>query len=317
LDQESLDDVAGQSVISVDEAIRALVRQEVGQTTRPRNPQPSFLDAIMLGLLTINVALLFSFAPSKTSLDTLENGWLSLLSDKVVPWIASSVFVAGYTWWKDQLLRAMRKPGFRVANVLATLVLIATQVPLVPLHVRLSPQNAELWLDGERVDRSSGHWDDDSLYEYDLRVRLRPHDFEVKPPKEWKASEEMEQSIHFGWKRLFVAMTSGPTQPLSIVWPVVISATKSVGAITIIRDHEFGNDFLHASARGEGLRPAGPEETTLSVLVSSLGAKNSKLVHLPAGHYFFRTSDGSCQAELTISPDHQELEGPSTTLWCQ
>src|SRR5690349_6039052 len=126
----------GSNVLSVDDAVRALIQNELGLGKPKAEPKASLLDAVMLAILTLNVALLFSFAPSKTALDQFENGWFGLLSDKVLPWIASAVFVAGYTWWKDQVLRLLHLKGFRAVNVALGVVLVISQVPLIPFHVQ-------------------------------------------------------------------------------------------------------------------------------------------------------------------------------------
>jgi hypothetical protein len=291
-------------VLSVDDAIRALIRTEFGLEKPKVEPHTSGVDAIMLALLTLNVALVFSLVP-KAVLEEFKSGWFSLLSDKVLPWIASGVFVAGYTWWKDQVLRTLHLRGFRVVNVTVAVLLIISQVPLIPLEIRLSPQNAELWLDGNRVQRSSGHWASDNVYEYDVNLRFQSHDFDVKPPQDWhtKDPEAMEQSFHFSLKRMFGVVTSSHPEELSIVWPVTITAPRpDVGPLTISRKGPFGTDFMNISGtRGYGLRPVGASSTTDHATLSSLGRSQTKKIYLPAGEYDIASKVGMCKGSLTIS----------------
>jgi len=307
----------GSNVLSVDDAVSALIQNELGFGKPKAEPKASLLDAVMLAILTLNVALLFSFAPSKAALDQFENGWFVLLSDKVLPWIASAVFVAGYTWWKDQVLRLLHLKGFRAVNVALGVVLVISQVPLIPFHVQLTPENAELWLDGERIPRSEGHWGSE-VYEYDVNVRFGPHDFDVKPPRDWhvKDPEAMEQSFHFSLRRMFGVLPVPPVAALSIVWPVTINAPREVGALLITRKGgPYGTDFLNTVGRGYGLRPVGASETTTEAVLSSLGQSRSKKIYLPAGEYQIVSKTTGCQYRLTIS-NEMLLEQYPADLTC-
>src|SRR5262249_592100 len=117
--------------------------------------------------------------------------------------------------------------GFRVINAALAAVLILSQVSFIPLHVRLLPQVAELWVDDAQIRQSSGHWSSDNVYEYDLNVRFRPVDLTVKPPHNWGVKDpDMEQTFHVGWGHVLGALISSSTYELSILWPVTVTASQ-------------------------------------------------------------------------------------------
>ncbi len=313
---------------SVDDAIRALVRREIGIPAPASQSLASRGDAFMLALLTLNLALLLSYFPNQKTTDEFQHGWLSVFTDKGIPWLASTLCVAGYTWWTENVLWFVRLKGFRLLNVGLAAVLILAQVPLIPLHVRLAPQESELWVDETKIKRSAGHWDSNDIYEYDLNVRFGPHDFTIKPPHTWKVADPdmMEQTFHLGWKGVVRALISAPTQQLSLVWPVTVMTPRGAGEVTInristqtkdgktnVENVPFATEFLdNPLIRREGLRPVG-----LAMRVTSLGEEDAKLIHLPAGRYRAVTAHGKCACELTIAEDNRQPNFQLDLLQCQ
>ena len=92
--------------------------------------RPSTWDALWLVLAIMNGALVLWILPDKV----LKSDWLDVLSGKLAPWLASSMFVAGYTWWKDEILSFSRSKAFRVLQIVVFPPLLLTEVPLLVIR---------------------------------------------------------------------------------------------------------------------------------------------------------------------------------------
>jgi hypothetical protein len=263
-----------------------------------RETRGSVADAFWLVLTIVNCALFLWLIPDKV----LKADWFDVLSGKIAPWLATSVFVAGYTWWTDEILQFSRSRVFRALQVVIFVPLFLTEVPLITISAEITPPNAQLWIDGERTTRSRAAWRNES-YLHDIQLVFKPHRFEVKPPDYWDPNHNGAQEIELGWRDMFTALAGRREFHWSIVWPVTFSAACSPTRIIAIRDGRdaFDNNYLATWALDQEVWPVAfvapygrlkwdDRGTFKAVEVplphSNLGVLNVT-VRLPAGNYRF------------------------------
>ena len=125
----------------VEEAIRALVREEMGKAAaEEKTPAPSGRDAFWLFLCLANIAMLLWWTPEAV----LDNPKLEFLF-KMIPLVGGYLFALGYLWFRDNLLAAGRSRKFKVSQVLLFAVLLPaglTQTNVFHLKPLLEPDKA-------------------------------------------------------------------------------------------------------------------------------------------------------------------------------
>ena len=256
-------------------------------------------DALWLVLTIVNVALALWILPDKV----LKSDWLDLLSGKIAPWLASSAFVAGYTWWRDEILGFSRSRAFRILQVALFPPLLLAETPLLVIRAELSPPNAQLWIDGERATRTRADWNG-SVYEHEVRLLARPHRLELRQPEYWDKEQikTETQEIELGWGDVMDAILRSRRFHWSVVWPVTITAPCKPDRMIVARDVDtFDWNYLTTWARGDELRAVARnppysrlswddarEFSAVEVLVPTGDSKSmSKTIRLPAGTYHF------------------------------
>jgi len=218
-------------------------------------------DAFWFVLYVVNAGLLLWLVPDKL----LKSDALDLLSGKVAPWIATSLFVTGYTWWRDEMLYIARSRWCQLSQIPLFVLLAFFEVPFVVVRAELSPPDAELIVDGNRADRIPAHWHGAS-YEHELRLLFRPHQLEVKRPALSVATDTGNQSVELGWLDMFDAVASGRKFAWSLAWPVTLSfPVCPTSRIIVVRDGAFDSNYLETWARSEAIRPVSQQAPYLDI----------------------------------------------------
>src|SRR5262245_33565327 len=202
---------------------------------------PSALDALWLVLTVVNTALAWWLVRDKV----LKADWFGVLNGKIAPWLASSVFVAGYTCLTREILSFSRSRIFRVVQIVLFVPLFFLQVPFVTVRAQITPPNAQLWIDGRRATRPRAQWRKDQ-YVHEIPLVMRPHRLELKPPDYWESNPVLPQEIELGWRDMLVAMWSGEEFHWSVVWPVTLNAACPPKRIVVVRQNgdAFDDNYL-------------------------------------------------------------------------
>ena len=281
--------------------------------------RPSGFDAFWLVLTIVNCALILWLLPDRV----LKADWFDVLGGKIAPWLATSVFVAGYTWFAAEILAFTRSKAFRVLQAVLFVPLFLLEVPLVTLRAEITPPNAQLLVDGVRVRRTHAEWRDDA-YLHDIQLVLRPHRFELRPPDYWEAKRAAAQDIELGWRDMLGAVFKQRELHWSIVWPVTLSAPCSISRVIVIRQNHdsFDNNYLATWGLDQQVWPVAStapyqrltwddrgEFHTLEVEVPRVKSANlSHTVRLPAGSYRFLALGPGLPddaVDATVSPRQQ------------
>jgi hypothetical protein len=292
------------------------------------NPEPASLgrasgrDAFWLTLAVLNAALFLWLLPDKI----LKSDWLDLLSGKIAPWLATSAFVAGYTWWRDEVLAFSRSKFFRVLQIPLLVFLTFMEVPIVKVRAEFSPPDAELQIDGAAAGRMAADWQG-NVYQHELWLLPRPHHLELQPPSTWGKVDVNSQSIELSWRDIVHAIAARPVFRWSVVWPVLITdPVCPPDRIIVVRQdnpadpkfNPFDPNYLATWAQRQEIRPVSstwPYEppppgvkayNAVEIPVPS-GDDSDVTVRMPSGTYqFIAIKNGKTQDRklVTLSNRH-------------
>src|SRR5437867_7762181 len=155
-----------EAAVGVDDAIRALIREElrIKQPGPPPRPPKGevFREAAMLFFALVNIGLVLAlFSDIDEKLKPILGAAATL---------GSGALAGGYGWWRAELIRIVRHPALLGANVVVFMGLaalhVARNVPVVPVYV--NPSSASV-----AIDNGSPEPD------YPARLTLRSHKVEV------------------------------------------------------------------------------------------------------------------------------------------
>src|SRR5579885_420368 len=260
------DGPAGQSE-RLAEAVRALIREELGRPAVPPPPaeQPSWREAFWLLVFCGNVILILSRLPRG-----LFSGPAVELAEKLLPALLGSLFVIYLAWFRERLLLVSRLKRFHGLQLGLLAVLIFLNLPVFPLRPVIRPDSVGVMIDGKPQRKGVRIWV--ACGGHDITL-LPPVSEELAPPEERRTKE---RKFRFGpWQVLRAA--SGKAHP---DWGLLTAVRFLAEPDATLRIRKLSGEFYDEVLERTDLVKA--DRTTVEIAMNGL---DSRLVMLPIGHY--------------------------------
>src|ERR1035437_2396198 len=261
------------------EALRSLIRREMGKPTE--NEHPSLKEGMWLLLFCVNLVLLVSRRPRELLSDpTVE------LAGRLLPALLGSLFVIYLAWFRKRLLALSRHKRFNQLQVALLFVLALIDLPLSRISPNIRPKGTALSIDGKLHKNVQRVW-----------LSCDVHDVILNPPKN---SEAKERPFRFPVRSLLSAAWSGGNGPeWSLLYPVDFEVRDTLSKVQVRKkDGELYDDVFE----GTDL-----ERLDKSVFTLAMNGNDGKTIQLPLGGYGLHWLLGSgkpgpgCTAEVAES----------------
>ena len=223
--------------IKLEQAIREVVREELGRPIQHERvePKPTLSDAVWWLLCVIDIGLLLWWIPETF----FENRKVDFYI-KAAAWVGSYLFLLSYAWFKDQILAFSRRRIFKSLIIGALVILFPVYVSLLPifsLNPRVEPKTAELIVDGKTEAK---------VRPDDLRLSFGVHKITVVDASDVEGSPN-SRPFQVGYSDFFRAWFWKDGRPY---WPLLYAVAVQAhepGVTIIIRkkDGDFDRDFAN------------------------------------------------------------------------
>ena len=239
------------------EALRSLIRREMGKPTE--NEHPSLKEGMWLLLFCVNLVLLVSRLPRELLSDpTVE------LAGRLLPTLLGSLFVIYLAWFRQRLLALSRHKRFNQLQVALLFVLTLIDLPLSRISPNILPKGTAFSIDGKLHKNVQRVW-----------LSCDVHDVTLHPPKN---SDAALRQFRFPVRSLLSAAWSGGNGPeWSLLYPVDFTARDARSRVQVRKTHgELYDDVL-----------AGTDLDRLdkSAFILSMNGNRVRTIQLPLGSY--------------------------------
>lgn len=252
--------VPGPDDAQVLEALRALVRREMGRPPEktPSSAEPSVKEGFWLLLLCLNIVLVVSRLPRE-----VLTGPAVETASKLLPALFGSLFVIYLAWFRDRLLLLTRNTRFNRLQVGLLLVLTFASARLFPVSPEILPKGTALTIDG-RAREPGRIW-----------LSCGTHEILLQPPKDAGAEQ---RKFRFGVRSLLrAAWNGGPGPDWSLLYPADFTARDTSAKVQVKKLRgEYYDDVFEGTdldRRGDAL------------LVLSMNGNRERTIQLPLGSY--------------------------------
>lgn len=288
----------------IDEALREIIREELGRTpTSTPEKRPHLGDAAWLVVIVTNLALLLALIPDSV----LQSTKLGLII-KVIPWLGSYLFVLGYAWFSDQIIRFTRQPAFKVTQIVMLVVLAGvsfSRLQVFDIHPLIEPQGAEVMVDGGlvTVDKDGS-----------IAVSLKSHDITITDKSDKnQRGEPNEREFQLSFRDAFHAWRDSNYKPhWPLTYEIWFTAEKPISELEIRKiDGNFDADFWAKPSSTASKRPL-TRGRDVNVLLFAW-EQNTRTVafDLPFGTYKVLAKKFDCQGieehEFTARSDAENI----------
>lgn len=279
-----------------------LVRREVQQAKGGREALASepatFRDFWVMLVLLTDVVLVVLWIPEPV-IRQLESVRIGLLKD-VVPWLATGVFVLGAAWFQEQMVREIRRRRAAISAHLFLAMMTLLHLPLTPVPLRVEPETAQLWIDGQKIPLGSGQA---------VMLPLRLYYL-----VELKERGVAPQQHALGLSTVLSAVFGGPRCHWALARSVHVSALEPGMSVRFERSgsDSYPPDFLKAgSLQLQSLQRE--EGNDRAVTLDAPDDLHAVEVDLPYGEYSIVASKDGCESsrvELHVSAAADRLDIP-------
>jgi hypothetical protein len=197
------------------EALRELVREELKRPPPPtiHERPPTWRDGFWLLVFIVDVVLLVALIP-----ETWWNDPALEIVGKILPALGGGTLILGATWFRERLLAFSRSRVFMVTMASALLPLVLLQVRFVPLRPRVDPQQATIYVDGDKPKEDVHSFDG----QHAIRLRLRNHTFKIQRQLGGGKVEE-RAPFEWSWRRLLWAWLRDNQPQWGLIYPLRIT----------------------------------------------------------------------------------------------
>jgi hypothetical protein len=199
--------------------------------------QATLKHVFLFVVVVANVALLISLIPT----EILGSQKLSSLL-KVVSWLGSSVFVLGFKWLRDWILKLTEKVVFEVSQAvlfLALVLLVFSQLQIFKLHVVIEPDDAEVQIDNGKPESVASGW---------IEVSLQPHEIIVTDKKPDDNEQPIKRKFSLAFRDIFHAWRNPEFGiHLPLLYDVPIEVQNGINELEIRKnDRKFDPEFWNS-----------------------------------------------------------------------
>lgn len=263
--------VPGRDDAQVLEALRALVRREMGRPPEkiPSSAEPSLKEGFWLLLFCLNTVLLISRLPRE-----VLSGPAVETASKLLPALFGSLFVIYLAWFRERLLTLTRHKRFNRLQVALLLVLTLTGVPLFPVSPEILPKGTALSIDGKAHKNT-----------HQILLSCGAHDILLQSARD--AGTEKRQ-FRFGLRSLLQAVwNGGPGPDWSLLYAADFTARDPNAKVQV---KKLRGEYYDDVFEGTDL-----DRRDYAVLVLSMDGKRARTVQLPLGSYELQWTLGTGQ----------------------
>lgn len=270
-------------------ALQEFVRSELSGGSGGTNIglAPTKWDVFFFVVFAANLALLTWSIPA----EALKSEQLEFF-EKIIPAVGGSLLALLAAWFKDKTLRVIQQPWFRWSQIPLGVFALLLGAPIVPLHFKVQPADANAIL---YLDRS----DQDHFREWKniVWVRFAEHDLIAK---HFDGDHWNERIFHWGRADLAAMVWHRREVDLPLLYSVRMKLQDSGLTVSIQKNTtEFDEDFL----RTETLAPQHLTKVDLRRIkftpVSS--GDLSPLTKLPVGEYQLVATKTGCDSSLPVT----------------
>jgi hypothetical protein len=267
------------------EALRALVRQEIGRPEEETAPaaEPSLKEGVWLLLFCLNAILLVSRLPHEVLSDPAVE-----TAGKLLPALLGSLFVIYLAWFRERLLVLTRHRRFNQSQVALLLVLAFVAMPLFPISPEILPKGAALSIDGKPHKDAHRLW-----------LSFGAHDILLQPARNVALDP---RQFRFSVANLLHAVWSG-----DLDWNLLCKADfKARDTTAKVQVQKLRGEYYDDVFEGTDL-----DRRDNTTLILSMNETDTRTILLPLGRYEVQWILGTGQ---TCQARPLDVNGSDTTV---